>query len=161
MGEFFRSIEIDETGNEESLGRAGTAAIDLDAFNVFRTSVTAGRVFDSRDLAAGANSVVVNRLFVERVLAGRNAVGRRIRYAAEEPGRWFEIVGVVSDLVRDPGLPLDVDLPARPVVYSPLGRGEESSYPVYLAAHVRGDPALLVPTLRRLANDLSPRSPTA
>ena len=155
MGEPFRSIEVDEAGNGESLGRAGTAAVDLDAFDAFQASVTAGRGFDSRDLAAGANSVVVNRLFVERVLAGRNAVGRRVRYAGEEPGRWLEIVGVVSDLVRDPGLPLNVDLPARPVVYSPLGRDRES-YPVYLAAHVRGDPALLAPTLRRLANGVSP-----
>ena len=57
------------------------------------------------------------------VLAGRNAAGRRIRYRVEdsqaikEPGPWFEIIGVVRDLVPDPEAPMSLDNPAKPLVY--------------------------------------------
>ena len=35
------------------------------------------RPFDSRDLNENANTVVVNSLFVDRILGGRNAVGQQ------------------------------------------------------------------------------------
>jgi predicted permease len=161
-----RRIEVDDAEAGESPSDVGTAAMDLDAFEVFQTPVRAGRGFESRDLEEGANTVVVNRLFVDTVLAGRSAIGRRIRYTTEDsrsranpepqPGPWLEIVGVVPDLVLDPQLPINADNPAKPIVYSPLGRRQEQIYPLYLAAHVRGDPASLTPALRRVAGDLSP-----
>jgi hypothetical protein len=49
-----------------------TAAVDLDFFDVFKTPVLAGRGFAPHDTAVGANTVVVNQLFVEHILAGRN-----------------------------------------------------------------------------------------
>ena len=67
------------------------------------------------------------KLFVNQVLAGRNAVGRRIRYRAEDsaankaPGPWFEIIGVVRDLVPDPEAPMSLDNPGKIVVYHTLG----------------------------------------
>ena len=163
-----RLIEVDEGEAGELFREVGTAAVDLDYFEVFQTPVRAGRGFDSSDVAEGASTAVVNRLFVDKVLAGRNAIGRRIRYTTEDsrsrtnpepqPGPWLEIVGVVPDLVLDPKLPMNVDNPVRPIVYSPLGRRQEQIYPLYLAAHVRGrgDPTLLSPTLRQVAGDLSP-----
>ena len=108
-------IELDDAGASESVtGRelsVTTAAVDLDFFDVFQTPVLAGRSFAPHDMGVGANTVVVNHLFVDKILAGRNAVGRRIRYRVEdsqaikEPGPWFEIVGVARDLVPDPELP--------------------------------------------------------
>ena len=107
--------ELDGAGASESVtGRelfVSTAAVDPDFFEVFQTPVLAGRGFAPHDMAVGANTVVVNHLFVDKILAGRNAVGRRIRYrvedsqapevfreeASREPGPWFEIVGVVRD----------------------------------------------------------------
>ena len=115
--------------------------------------------------AVGANTVVVNQLFVDKILAGRNAVGRRIRYRvedsqaveAQEPGPWFEIVGVVRDLVPDPELPLNLDNPGKTVVYHTLGSNRTQSSPLYLATHVRsGDPTSVLPTLRRMAAEISP-----
>ena len=81
-------IELDDVGPSESVtGRelfVSTAAVDPDFFEVFQTPVIAGRAFAPRDTAIGANTVVVNQLFVDKVLAGRNAVGRRIRYKVED-----------------------------------------------------------------------------
>jgi predicted permease len=142
------------------------AAVDPDFFDVFQTPVIAGRGFAPRDAAIGANTVVVNQLFVDNILAGRNAVGRRIRYKVDdsqavggssEPGPWFEIVGVVRDLVLDPALPLNLDNPGKTVVYHTLGSNRTQSSPLYLATHVRrGDPTSVLPTLRRIAAEISP-----
>src|SRR6188508_918682 len=130
-------IELDVANgagpSESATGRelfVSTAAVDPDFFDVFQTPVIAGRAFVPHDMATGTNTVVVNQLFVSTILAGRNAVGRRIRYkveesqavtASKEPGPWFEIVGVVRDLVPDPELPLNLDNPGKKVVYHTLG----------------------------------------
>ena len=167
------AIELDElagAGPSESVtGRelfVSAAAVDPDFFDVFQTPVIAGRGFAPRDAAIGANTVVVNQLFVDNILAGRNAVGRRIRYKVDdsqavggssEPGPWFEIVGVVRDLVPDPALPLNLDNPGKTVVYHTLGSNRTQSSPLYLATHVRsGDPTSVLPTLRRIAAEISP-----
>ena len=167
------AIELDElagAGPSESVtGRelfVSAAAVDPDFFDVFQTPVIAGRGFAPRDAAIGANTVVVNQLFVDNILAGRNAVGRRIRYKVDdsqavggssEPGPWFEIVGVVRDSVPDPALPLNLDNPGKTVVYHTLGSNRTQSSPLYLATHVRsGDPTSVLPTLRRIAAEISP-----
>ena len=161
------AIELDDAGpNVPVTGReffVTTSAVDLDFFEVFQTPILAGRGFGPRDTAAGANTVVVNHLFVEQYLAGRNAVGRRIRYRAKESeatraaGPWFEIIGVVRDLVPDPEAPMSLDIPAKPLVYHTLGSNRTQSYPLYLATHVRsGEPTSMLPTLRRIAADISP-----
>lgn len=88
------------------------AAVDLDFFDAFGAPILAGRGFDSRDLEQPARTVIVNEAFVRRVLGGRNAVGQRIRQPRPEeqdPEPWYEIVGVVPDLVLDDESPLDLD----------------------------------------------------
>ncbi|MEZ5363670.1 MAG: ABC transporter permease [Bryobacterales bacterium] len=91
----------------------GAAAVAPNFFEVFQMPVLAGRTFDSRDLRENANTVIVNNLFVERLMGGQNAIGLQIRYAAVEKaddprstveaGPWLEIVGVVRDLEPDSG----------------------------------------------------------
>ena len=52
---------------------------------------------------------------------------------------------------------MSLDNPARPVVYHTLGSNRTESYPLYLATHVRsGDPTSVLPTLRRIAAEISP-----
>jgi predicted permease len=161
------AIELDDAGPIDSVTArehfVTTTAVDLDFFEVFQTPVLAGRGFAPHDTGVGANTVVVNRLFVDQILGGRNAVGRRIRYrvkdsqASEEPRPWFEIIGVVRDLVPDPEAPMSLDIPAKPLVYHTLGSNRTESYPLYLATHVKsGDPTSILPTLRRMAAEISP-----
>jgi hypothetical protein len=136
--------------------------------------VLAGRTFDSRDLNENAHTVVVNSLFVDRILGGRYAIGQRIRYESieqrirnesveptdkrrlpVEPGPWLEIVGVIRDLLPDAGAPLNLDNPAKPRLYHCLDASQWSN-PLYLAVHAKTDPQALAPTLRRIAGDVSP-----
>ena len=62
-----------------------------------------------------------------------------------------------GDLVPDPEAPMSLYSPARSVVYHTLGSNRTQSYPLYLATHVRsGDPTSVLPTLRRIAAEISP-----
>jgi predicted permease len=160
-------IELDDAGpNEQVTSKeffVTTTGVDPNFFEVFQAPLLAGRGFAPHDTAVGANTVVVNHLFVEKVLAGRNAVGRRMRYRVEDPqgvkqpGPWFEIVGVVRDLVPDPNAPLNLDNPAKPLVYHTMSSNRTRSYPLYLATHVRsGDPTSVLPAARRMAAEINP-----
>jgi putative ABC transport system permease protein len=162
-----RAIEVSGVSPAEHSRRpkVGASAVEPNFFEVFQMPVLAGRTFDSRDLNENANTVVVNSLFADRILGGRNAVGQRIRYESAEPtddrrspvkpGPWLEIIGVVRDLVPDRGAPLNLDNPARPRLYHCLNASLGSN-PLYLAVQAKTDPQSLGPTLRRIAGEVSP-----
>jgi predicted permease len=161
------TIEVSGAGPADQSRRAkvGASAVAPNLFGVFQMPVLAGRTFDSRDLNENANTVVVNGVFVDRILGGRNAVGQRIRYesveptddrrSAEKPGPWLEIIGVVRDLEPDGGAPLNLDNPARPRLYHCLDVSRGSK-PLYLAVLARTDPQSLAPTVRRIAGVVNP-----
>ncbi len=166
-----RRVEIepaDESANDSQSSKrpvAQTTAVALDFFDVFQMPVLAGRRFDSRDVVENANTVVVNSIFVEQALQGRNAIGRRIRLsstrdsagssAPAQAGPWLEIVGVVLDAVPRAPAPLNLDNPTRPRLYRPLG-ATGGNPPWYLAVQVKTAVDPFVPTLRRIASELSP-----
>ena len=89
--------------------RVRSAKVDVNYFETLAAATVAGRVFNAGDLASDA--VVVNEPFVQEVLGGRNAIGRRFRYTAGEPNQkpsqWYKIVGVVPDLGMSPFEPLE------------------------------------------------------
>ena len=168
-----RFVEVEEADVTRPGGPANTpadsvrprhevysGAIDLQFLDVFRAPILAGRAFDSRDLARDARTVIVTSSFVEEVLGGRGAVGQRIRYStfdgSAEPGPWYEIVGVVRDLVADRTRSLDIEAPPKSRVYHALDPVGAGTYPVHLVAHMRGTPGDLVPALHRMAESISP-----
>jgi predicted permease len=77
-------------------------------FDAFDVSLLTGTGFRS-----GSDGIVVNRAFVQHILGGGDALGRRVRYVGQsreasvlqgvraasrvELDRWYEIVGVVND----------------------------------------------------------------
>jgi ABC-type lipoprotein release transport system permease subunit len=79
-----------------------TNRVTPDFFDAFDARVLAGRGLTG----AGARAIVVNRTFAQRVFGDAGALGRRVRYvdsdetaaSATPRERWYEIVGVVSDL---------------------------------------------------------------
>jgi predicted permease len=135
-----------------------TTSVAIDFFDVFRAPVLSGRALDSPDLAQHANTVIVNQSFVDRLFGGRNPVGRRIRYGVapgEQPGPWYEIVGVVRNLVLDRTNSLVLDQEVRAQVYHPLSPGRVD-YPLHLAVRAGGDPDALAPSIRRIAAEVNP-----
>jgi len=137
-------IQSDDTESP----RVSNARVDPGFFDALGQPILAGRGFDLTDLGEDSTAVIVNTGFVERVLGGQNALGRRVRYATstdEEPGPWYEVVGVVG--------PLGMDLvdPERAGMYHPSAPGKLQ--PVLLAIHVGDDPESFTPRLRELADE--------
>ncbi|HEV2734673.1 MAG TPA: ABC transporter permease, partial [Longimicrobiaceae bacterium] len=157
-----RRIEVDGGGAapaDSARGlRVGSASVDADYFEVLGAPTVAGRPFHAGDLEPGRGVVIVNRSFVDRVLGGRNPVGRRVRYAGSgdgdegadaEPGPWHEIVGVVPDLGMTMG-----DAGEGAGIYHPVAPG--AAPPVHVAVRVRGEPESLAPRLREVAVSVNP-----
>lgn len=165
-------VEVDEGGAatlaEEDFGsahRITTAAVEADFFDTFEAPALAGRLFAVSDYAGAPRTVIVNQSFVEKVLAGRSAIGRRIRYkwgsgegqgapAANglPPGSvppWVEIVGVVRDL----GMAVEPN-PNTAGAYFPLGPRAVTT--VMVAARVSGDMASAANALRSIARQANP-----
>ncbi len=112
-----------------------------------------GRLLTDTDGAAGSEAVVVvNDAFVKRWFDGGNALGRRLNLSdVHGDGTWATVVGVVSDHYPDrPGL-----RPDRVMV--PLHAPKAESF--YVSARTGGDPAELVPALRRAVANVDPTLP--
>ncbi|HYC52197.1 MAG TPA: ABC transporter permease [Gemmatimonadaceae bacterium] len=135
--------------------RVRMADVDVAFFDALAVAPVMGRTFGSGDAMPNANVAVVNRTFVDSLLAGANPIGLRFRELSmtddgvnvdEQRGPWREIVGVV------PNVPAMVDY-ERPqgVWYSPARNIE----PATLLIHVRGtDPASFATQLRAITSEV-------
>ncbi|MDP1570070.1 MAG: ABC transporter permease [Vicinamibacterales bacterium] len=131
-----------------------------DFFDAFGARVIAGRALHDSDGTGATQAIVVNRAFVNQLLGGANAVGRRLHYV--EAGRreaarsgtttQYEIVGVVTDLGTNTIAP---DL-VEPVIYHALPGATRATAlirmrgndPLQFASRLRDLTAALDPTLR-------------
>jgi predicted permease len=165
-----RYIELDEPSPAPGQGGAAppsavaplrevsTARIDPSYFEVLGAPILAGRGFHAADLAPDARAVIVDRGFVDQVLLGRNAIGRRVRFTAEQRGGaladsarpWYEIVGVVNEL----GMGAATQRGRAAGFYLPVTPG--SAGRLHVVVHARGDPLSLAPRLRAIAAEVDP-----
>ena len=94
-----------------------------------------------------SDAVIVNRTFVRALLADEEPLGRRVRYAdGPSQGRWYEIVGVSTDVPAND---------ERPAMYHPLAPGQQN--PVTLALRLPLDRAGMADRLRALATRIDAR----
>ena len=106
-------------------GRARILLVDAAYLDLMNATVVAGQTLGPADFTPESRSVVVNEVFVDRILGGRNLVGGQLRFPEREgeaslieipaPGTSVEIVGVV----RNP----DIDAfgpGTHAVIYAPL-----------------------------------------
>lgn len=122
------------------------AHVDVAYFDALDQPILSGRNFNTGDLGEDRSAVIVNTSFVERVLGGRNPLGRRLRYwePGQEPGPWsFEIVGVVGPLGMNTLFP-DADQG----MYHVVAPGE--LHPVSFVVRVGSDPEQFTPRLRSI-----------
>jgi predicted permease len=128
--------------------RLASTHVDPKYLDVLGVSMLSGRWFNRSEASPDARVVVVNKAFVDRLMGGRNPIGRRIRYpnsSKSEPPPWYEIIGVAPDMGTNSGWG-----PAG--IYHPLVRN--TIYPLNMAIHVRGDPVAFAPRLRAIATDV-------
>jgi len=119
-----------------------------DYFKTLGVPLLAGRMFDSRDTADTQGVVIIGKTIADRVFAGRDPVGRRLRYSSiqVEP---VLIVGVVGD-VKVTGL----DEAVRPVLYYSFR--QSSSTFSNLVARTNNDPNALAISIRNEIRNLEP-----
>jgi predicted permease len=146
-------------GANNPVNEATLAWIDPAYFDVLKAPLLAGRPFHSGDLGPEARVVIVDQGFVDRMLAGRNPLGQRLRFApermpdgslSEAPRPWYEIVGVVKEL----GMAYPFHHRRAAGIYFP--GDPELTGPLYLMVHVKGDPMALAPSVRELSTAVDP-----
>jgi hypothetical protein len=119
-------------------------------FDAMGIGVIDGRAFDARDDAGGRRVAVVNRTMAARYWRGQPAVGRTFALAPTEPP--IEVVGVVGDvkyrMLREE---------AGPSFYLPLSQERARAGVFHVRTH--GDPADLLPAIRRAATEIEPTVP--
>lgn len=127
---------------------ANLRVVDESYFQTLGVPILAGRMFDSRDKADAPGVVIIGKTTADKVFAGRDPVGRRIKYASvQSPGDL--IVGVVAD-VKIGGL----DDTTRPVLYYPFR--QSASTATNLVVRTNNDPAALTASVRSEISRLEP-----
>lgn len=152
--QFKYTIEVDTTVGAPTTGIRRSTLVNVSSgfFNVFGTSVVAGRDFVPLDFEIG-KVMVVNQSFARHVLGERNPIGQRIRIVSGEVDAhagetWYEIVGMVKDFgwqLPEPHEQSAMYLPALPGV----GRAGQ------LAVRVR-DPDAFATRLRKVVAEADP-----
>jgi len=119
--------------------------------NYFRTlgvPLISGRMFDGRDQANAQPVVIIGKTMADRMFAGRDPVGRRLKFTGIQAPP-TSIIGVVGD-VKITGL----DQETRPVIYD-LFR-QDSSIFANVVVHTKADPAALAGSIRNEIRNLEP-----
>jgi putative ABC transport system permease protein len=120
-----------------------------DYFRTFGMSLVRGRFFTDADRDGAMPVVIVSQSTARHYWPGQDAVGKRMQLGRNLE-RSFTVVGVVPDTryreLRD----------ARPSVYFPLGQSFFPFAPLTLAMRTSGDPAAMVPAVRRAIDAVDP-----
>ena len=126
-------------------------AVSVGYFDTLGITPIQGRLLERHDTTSSQPVAVVSRLFEQRFLAGRSAIGHQIRRGPEAP--LITIVGVVADVRRD-GRTAEIE----PQVYLPAA--QTTMYPVRLAdfaIRTQARRADLVPAIRAAVAEIDPQ----
>jgi predicted permease len=155
------SVRIEVEGGEgggDGLGhRVLLGQVGVGFFEGVGAPVLEGRGFREDDLEVYAREgdapVIVNTAFVDRVFRGENPIGQRIRYVVRggnEPGRWYQVVGVVPPL----GMSTISGVVDGGGLYQPIAPGALERVSILL--RVDGDPTAWTPRLRATLAAIDP-----
>jgi len=112
-------VAVDSSGSSKDPQSVAFNQVDATFFNVFGIRQLAGRGFEPVDNDPQRGTVLVNRSFVNHVLAGENPLGRSVRVIGRNgPGTRddtrYEIVGLVDNQFANSD---------QPTMYRPLTQG--------------------------------------
>jgi predicted permease len=124
-----------------------------DYFRTLGMTVIRGRGFTAADRGDSPAVIVVNQTFVDRYLAGRDAIGRAVLFGGSAR---HEIVGIVNDARYR-----DVEQPADPTFYVPLAQNNERWPFLSFTVLSEGEHAPMAPALREAVRAADPNLPIA
>lgn len=151
-----RSVQLVSVGETGTRGTA-VAFIDPSYFDVLRSPPLAGRPFTAADVGPSSRVVIVDQVFVDKILQGRNPIGQRLRIglksqfdSAATDIPIYEVVGLVKEMGMTPVAQTGSD----PGLYFPAAPGSLGA--LEMMVHTRGDPLAMAPRLRELATSIDP-----
>jgi putative ABC transport system permease protein len=116
-------------------------------FQTLGAPLIKGRFFDERHTVDAPGVAIINKSLADRLFAGRDPIGRRLRYTSIN--FTTEIIGVVGD-VKITGL----DQAIKPVLYVPFR--QIASPATSLVVRTSADPATLIGVIRNECRALEP-----
>ncbi len=108
-------------------------------FECLRIPILAGRSFTASDTTLSEPVAIVNVSFAKRYLGSLDVIGRHLG----RRDKAYKIIGLVSDVVKRPGLQQSVPLGSEPTFYLPAAQTSEDTVNI---AHVWFQPSWLVRT---------------
>ncbi len=87
-------------------------------FDTLRMHLLAGRDFNSGDTEKSQPVAIVNESFARQYLDQRNAVGRHLGGHTDD-SKPTEVIGIVPDVVKTPGIDSTAPLTTEPTIYVP------------------------------------------
>ena len=111
-------------------------------FNLLGIRMLEGRDFTERDAAGAPRVIVVNETFAKRFFNGRNAIGRKVRYAG--------LPATVVGLVKDSKYHTPIEGPT-PFFYIPFRQWFAPGLNFSVFIKTLGDPSRMTPVLRQEA----------
>jgi predicted permease len=117
-------------------------------FQTIGVPLLAGRFFDERDNTNAPTVVIIGKTIADRLFAGRDPVGRKLRYASIQIDP-VTIVGVVGD-VKITGLDEEI----KPVLYYPFR--QNGGFNANLVVRTNTDPTSLTNAVRGEVRNLDP-----
>ncbi|HEY8188961.1 MAG TPA: ABC transporter permease [Pyrinomonadaceae bacterium] len=127
---------------------ANIRVVDESYFQTLGVPLIAGRMFDERDKADTQGVVIIGKTVADRIFAGRNPIGHKIKYVSFQAPPDL-IIGVVGD-VKISGL----DEAIRPVLYYPYRQAP--SVFTNLVVRTNSNPTALAAAIRNEARSLDP-----
>ena len=132
----------------DTLFRIGTA----DYLQTLRVMPVEGRLLDARDGADAPPALVINETLAKRFMPGQSPLGRRIRFAPNEP--LYTVVGVVRDVVER-----GYQQESKPGVYVAQAQGPRFFPTVNLIVRVDSDPLSYAAAVQRIVRAVDPDQP--
>jgi putative ABC transport system permease protein len=128
---------------------ANIRTVSDDYFKALGIPLLAGRTFDARDNANARGVVIIGKTVADRMFAGRDPIGKGLRYSSYGTVPPDLVVGVVGD-VKITG----VDEALKPVLYYPF-RQTPSTF-ANLVVRTNSDPNALAGSIRSEVRNLEP-----
>jgi len=116
-----------------------------------------GREFTAQDAASSPHVVIVSESVARQIWPDVSPIGQRISNKdVPGPGDWLTVVGVVDDVGQT-----SIDVHREPAIYQPIQQLTQTFFLGHMSFIVRavGDPALLLPMMRRALRDVDPNQP--
>jgi putative ABC transport system permease protein len=124
-------------------------------FDALHIPLRSGRGFTSADRMGAPRVALVNDDAVRTYFGGKSPIGQRINFGnPSDSSSWLTIVGVVGT-TRLEGVGQD----AYPQAFIPVTQSPQRA--MFVVARTAGDPASLIPALRRAVKDIDASQPVS